>query len=314
MTQRTIILQLLTGASIPFLVSVVLVFACLACDKTDESVEEPVAEAELAGKTPDPESTSPAPDEVSAEDEDEHAENESPENGSEKNMADQATANAQEASIRKLNVVRSGSFVDFVMKAPLENIHGKAPSSVSGSISFRPNDITSLRGKVEVDLIKLSIYQQKRDSADGEFSKEVKNATQNEHMRTWFQISGDAPQSERKKNRVVTFEVTNVTAAKKDVTALSGDTRTLNATVEGKFTLHQITKTKKVPMRFIFSMNSDGSVKSVKIKTSTPVRVSLPQHRIEPRSAFDKLAQKSLAALGQKVATVAPVTISFEAR
>ena len=209
-------------------------------------------------------------------------------------------------------VVSTGrSHVDFVMKAPVEHIHGVAKRSVHGGLRIDPTDISKTSGQIRIDLDKLELFQAVLDEDTGKFTEETKNAKQNAHMKTWFQISKDAPAKMREANRWITLKVNKISKpSANDVTQLQGDARKIKATVEGNFTLHGRTEPKKAAVQATFNYKGDA-LQSVSIRSVRPVSVSLTQHDIQPRSAFDKLAQKTLAALGQKVADTAPVTFRF---
>ncbi len=214
---------------------------------------------------------------------------------------------------RTFSVDTGASNTEFLMEAPLENIHGVAPKAMSGELFVDLMDVTKTTGLVKVDLLKLELFQTKRENEKEKFGEEEKNATQNEHMRTWFQISDDAPAEMREKNRFVEFKIVKVSGVSDaNVGKLSGAQRNITATVAGELRLHGRTtkKTAKVDISFVF----DGDTpKSMKVATQEPVPVGLAEHDVQPRSAFDKLAQKTLGALGQKVAEAAPITFEFTA-
>jgi hypothetical protein len=206
------------------------------------------------------------------------------------------------------------SKVTFQMDAELEKITGRAPDAISGEFFIDLKDVTKTTGLLKVDLDKLSIYQKKRDDAEGEFGEEVKNDKQNEHMRTWFEISEDAPKEVREKNRFVEFKIDKIErASAKDVTKLSGPERTVTATAHGDFRLHGRVTKKAIPVEAVFKFQGD-EVTGVSLKTSEPFGVGLDEHDVRPRSAFNKLADKTLDALGAKVAKVAKVTLELSAK
>jgi hypothetical protein len=166
---------------------------------------------------------------------------------------------------------------------------------------------------VRVDLDPLEIFQRKRASTDEDLGEETKNETQNEHARTWLQIAGDAPQEVRDANRYAQFNVAEVTdVSANDVLAMEGNERVATLSATGDFRLHGRTtrKTARLELRFQF----DGSSpRSVAVRTLEPVNVGLGEHDVHPRSAFDRLAQSTLATLGEKVAEAAPITFELRA-
>lgn len=214
----------------------------------------------------------------------------------------------------KFEVEQKSSHVDFLMAAPIERIHGKAPGSVSGDLYIDLSDLTKSNGLVKVDLDKLVVYQSKRKTAHDKFGTEHKNDRQNEHMKTWLQISDDAPPAIREQNRYVEFKIDRIdSASHKDVLDMKGSERKVTMTVSGDFRLHgrKVKQTAKLTATFKF----DGAKPTgVHIQTDDPVLVSLEAHDIKPRETFEKLAQKTLSALGSKVADKAPVTLDFDAK
>lgn len=224
-----------------------------------------------------------------------------------------APAQANTELSKKLTVDTTSSEVDFLMEAPLENIHGKAPESMQGELFVDFNDVTKSDGLIKIDLMKLELFQSKRESKGDAFGDEQKNEKQNRHMRTWLQISEDAPEEVREDNRWIELKVTRVAnPSESNILKMEGDERTITADVTGDFRLHgrKTEKTAKVEITFLFEGQEP---RGMKVRSLEPIDVGLAEHEVRPRSAFDKLAQKTLSALGEKVADAAPVEIQFEA-
>ncbi|MEM9194063.1 MAG: hypothetical protein AAGF12_33115 [Myxococcota bacterium] len=214
---------------------------------------------------------------------------------------------------RMFAINSSGSKVDFVMEAPLENIHGVAEDSIAGDLFIDLNDITNSRGLVKIDLDQLELFQQKRESEEDEYGEEVKDDTQNAHAKTWFQISEDTPEEVRSANRYIQFNIKSISeASASNILEMEGNERTVTMTVTGDFRLHSRTVEQTAKLEFVFTFDGDEP-ESVRIRTTEPVAVSLRDHEIRPRSAFDQLAEATLSALGQKVAESAPVTFELTA-
>jgi hypothetical protein len=214
---------------------------------------------------------------------------------------------------QSFSVNQAASKVSFQMDAELEEISGRAPQSVSGSLHVDLQDITRSTGLIKIDLLQLSIYQKKRGSADEEFGEEVKNDKQNEHMRTWLQISSDGPADQVELNRYVEFKLEKIESqAEKNPSKLSGDTRRLDLTVTGSLRLHGRSTTHTFPAEAVFSFSGD-KVQKLQVTSKEPIGVDLEKHDVRPRSAFDQLAEKTLSALGAKVAKVAQVSLQLEA-
>jgi hypothetical protein len=197
------------------------------------------------------------------------------------------------------------------MKAPIENIHGVATKAIHGELMVDPNELSATRGQIRIDLDRLELFQSKLDEKTGAFSSENKSEKQNEDMKAWFEISEDTPAQVRERNRWATFDLQNVTVPSgSDLATLQGAERNVRAHITGSFTLHghQAPVSADVSLSFGFV---GEELKSIRVSSISPVRVGLEQYDIRPRSAFEKLAAKTLGALGQKVADTAPVTFSF---
>jgi hypothetical protein len=214
---------------------------------------------------------------------------------------------------RAFVVERSSSKVDFTMDAELEKIFGRAPGALTGELFIDLKDVTKSTGLVKVDLDQLSIFQKTRKQADQDFGEETKNEKQNQDMRNWFEIESDAPADAREKNRWVEFKIEKVTdASASDVTALPSAERKVTLTVSGDFRLHQRVSKRSAKLQALFKFDGDKP-RSVHLSTIEPVAVGLEQHDVRPRKAFATLADKTLEALGAKVAKVAMVTFEFDA-
>ncbi len=210
-------------------------------------------------------------------------------------------------------VATDGSAVDFIMEAPLENIHGRAPSSVNGELSLDLANLASSTALVRIDLLQLEVLQQKRETADQAFGEEVRSETQNEHVRTWFEISPDAPADVREANRWAEFRVERVdNVSEANVTGMSGDERVVQATLHGQLRVHGHTVPKSARVELTFTYEGANAT-GVRVRSLEPVSVGLEEYDVRPRSAFGTLAERTLAALGEKVATSAPVTFDFRA-
>jgi len=217
------------------------------------------------------------------------------------------------ASSRTFSLDRSSSNVEFLMEAPLENIHGVADQSMEGDLFVDLTDLTESRGLIRIDIDGLEILQRRRPSDGEELGEETRNERQNEHMRTWFQISDDAPDEVRNANRYAQFNITRVSdASAASVLDMEGAERVITATVHGDFRLHARTTQQSARLELTFAFEVDNPV-SMRVRTLEPVPVGLDDHAIRPRSAFGALAEATLTTLGQKVAEAAPITFEFTA-
>lgn len=208
----------------------------------------------------------------------------------------------------------ASSKVGFEMQAPIEKITGEAPGSVSGELFLDLTDVTRSTGLVKVDLEKLTLYQERRDDEQGAFGERKKNDLQNEHARTWLEISPDTPADVRAANRYVEFRVEKVeNPSTRDLTGLPGEERTLTAEIVGDFRLHGRKNPKRAKVELRLRMAGDRP-ESLAVRTLEPLAVGLEEYDVRPREAFGKLAQKTLGALGSKVAASAPLEVEFAAR
>lgn len=225
-----------------------------------------------------------------------------------------APAKPASAGARRFMVQTSSNAVTWVMNAPLEKIYGDVPGGVSGEVFVDLTDVTKTTGLVNINISSLELFQQKRDDEKGEYGPKEKVALQNEHARAWLEISADTPEDVRKKNEVVEFKITSVTTAgDKDISKMTGERRTLSAQVTGDLVLHgrKTVKTADVEVTVIYAGEEPTGLV---IKTTKPIIVGLEEHDVRPREAFGKLAAKTLSALGNKVASEAPVELNLTAR
>lgn len=217
------------------------------------------------------------------------------------------------ATARKFTVATSSSAVTWVMNAPLEKIYGTVPNGASGELFVDLTDVTKTTGLVQVNLKTFELSQQKREDEKGEYGAKETIPTQNEHARAWLEISPDTPADVRAKNEVIEFKIKSVTTAgEKDVTKMTGDSRVVTAQVVGDFVLHgrQVSKTADVEVTFTFA---GDQATAARIRTTKPIIVGLEEHDVRPREAFGKLAAKTLAAVGNKVASEAPIELDLTA-
>jgi polyisoprenoid-binding protein YceI len=215
------------------------------------------------------------------------------------------------ASARRFVVDTSSSKVDFIMKAPIENIHGIATKSMHGELTVDPNDLSATQGQIKIDLDRLEVFQSKLDEETGVFTEETRSEKQNKDMKAWFEISDDVPAGVRERNRWITFTVEKVAVQSgNDLAQLQGAERKVKGRISGNFTLHGHSAMITTDVNLSFRFEGD-ELRSIRVSSNHPVQVDLARYDVRPRSAFEKLAAKTLGALGQKVAESAPVTFSF---
>jgi hypothetical protein len=225
-----------------------------------------------------------------------------------------APAKPAAAKATALAVEAAASRVTFLMEAPIEKISGEAPGSVEGELFVDPEDLTQSTGLVRVDLDKLTLYQEQREDEKAAFGARKKNEKQNEHARTWLEISPDVPEDVRKANRFAEFKILRIeNPSEKSLAAKGAGEHQITAVVVGDFRLHGRKNEKRAPVELTLK-TSDKGLESVAVKTTEPFQVGLEEYDVRPREAFGKLAQKTLDALGSKVAKSAPLSVEFTAR
>lgn len=222
---------------------------------------------------------------------------------------------AKPAMSQTFAVETTGSKVTFLMNAPLEKIHGEAADAVTGDLHIDLSDVSKSTGLIKADLDKLVLYQQKREDEKAEYGERVKSDKQNEHARAWLEIGEDAPKDVREKNRWVEFKIDKITNVQPqvDITKLTGAERKITAMAMGDVRLHGRVSQRRALIEAVFAFEGDKP-KSVTIKTTEPMTVSLEEHDVKPREAFGKLAQATLETLGSKVAKEAPIELELTAK
>jgi hypothetical protein len=227
-----------------------------------------------------------------------------------------ALSPAQPAAAKASAVaIDSGSSrVSFSMAAPVEKISGEAPGSVEGELFVDLEDVMRSTGLVRVDLDKLTLYQERRADEMSSFGEKKKNDTQNQHARTWLEISDDVPEELRRANRYAEFKILRLEQpSEKNILQKGAGEQRITAIVVGDFRLHGRKNEKRVPVELVFRLSTTG-LEALTVKTREPLPIGLEEYDVRPREAFGKLAQKTLDALGSKVAKTAALQVEFSAR
>ncbi|MGK3986540.1 hypothetical protein WME99_26075 [Sorangium sp. So ce136] len=207
---------------------------------------------------------------------------------------------------------RASSKVELAMDAPREQIRGRIQGAAAGTLQVDPADVTRTTGLITVDLSTLELFQTAVGD-DGKPGEEKKSDLQNEHARTWLEISKDTPDAVREKNEKAQFAIRSIsTSGEKDLTKMSGAERTVTVTASGDFLLHQRQSPRTVELIATFRYEGDR-LAGLTVKTAKPFAVGLAEHDVRPREAFGKLAQKTLEVLSPKVAKEAMVSLELSA-
>ncbi|WP_437518505.1 hypothetical protein [Sorangium sp. So ce1099] len=207
---------------------------------------------------------------------------------------------------------RASSKVELAMDAPREKIRGRIQGAAAGTLQVDPADVTRTTGLITVDLSTLELFQTAVGD-DGKPGEEKKSDLQNEHARTWLEISKDTPDDVREKNAKAQFAIRSIsTSGEKDLTKMSGAERTVTVTASGDFLLHQRQSPRTVELIATFRYEGDR-LAGLTVNTAKPFAVGLAEHDVRPREAFGKLAQKTLEVLSPKVAKEAMVSLELSA-
>ncbi|AUX45852.1 hypothetical protein SOCE26_073480 [Sorangium cellulosum] len=207
---------------------------------------------------------------------------------------------------------RANSKVELIMDAPQEKIRGRIEGAAEGTLHVDPADVTRTTGLITIDISPLELLQTGMGD-DGKPGQEKKSDLQNEHARTWLEISKDTPADVREKNTRAQFAIKSIsTSGEKDLSKLSGAERSVTVTASGDLLLHQRQAPKTVELVATFTYEGDRLAR-VAVKTAKPFAVGLAEHDVRPREAFGKLAQKTLEVLSPKVAKEAMVSLEFTA-
>ncbi len=213
---------------------------------------------------------------------------------------------------KKLAIDKASSKVEFMMEAPQEKIRGRVSGATEGELQIDPSDLTKTTGLIAVDIGGIELFQAVADDK-GKFAEEKKSDLQNEHARTWLEISPDTPEADRKKNARVEFAIRKIDGvSEKDATKLTGAERKVTLKASGDFLLHGRKTQKTIELEATLRYEGDKLV-GVGVRSTKPFAIGLEEHDVKPREAFGKLAQKTLQALSPKVAAEAQVSIELSA-
>jgi hypothetical protein len=220
------------------------------------------------------------------------------------------TEEVEASPVVDLHVGRE-SQVSLEMDAPLERINGHVKRGVSGTLRLDLSDTRRTHGRVRVDLQELVLTRQPRSASTGRLEAEPEvNDKQNEHMRLWLEISEDAPEQAREKNRQAEFEIERLDQVSLPRLDPAAKPSSITAIAIGRFRLRGLERTKQVPISASFDWK-DGRLAAVTVTTLQPLAVDLLEHDVQPRQGFGRLAAKTLEALASKVAPIASIEIEL---
>ncbi len=224
-----------------------------------------------------------------------------------------AAPRKKSAGAAKLEIEQQSSKVSFTMDAPLEKITGEVNGATKGTLHVDVKDLSKSTAHLFVDISGIELFQRKRASNDDPYGEKKKVAMQNEHARNWLEIGPDVPAKIKARNIRAEFTLSLAKPDSRDLTILSGITRTIKGTVTGDFLLHGRSSKRSAQIEATFTMKGNEP-QSVHIKTIKPFVVDLAEHDVRPRTAFDKFAAKTLEMMAPKVAKEAMVDIDLTAK
>jgi polyisoprenoid-binding protein YceI len=218
------------------------------------------------------------------------------------------SAKPASATANTFSIDPASSKASWEMVAPIEKIFGEISAGISGDLSIDPKDVTKTTGLLTADIGKIDLFQQKREDEKSDFGEKKHNDKQNEHARQWLEIDPDQKEDARKKNSVAQFSIMKVTTDTPDLTKLTGNERKISGTMTGSLLLHGHKAEKSMKFEATFTFDGDKP-KKVVVETKEPMKISLDEFDVKPHDA----AGKTLKALDSKVASDAPVMITFTA-
>jgi hypothetical protein len=202
------------------------------------------------------------------------------------------------------------SSLEMTMLAELENIHGSGNRGLTGRISFDPRNVLTASGSIRFDLTRLQLLHAIKRGDTEEMGEPRLSSKQNDDMRIWLEIASDTPAEMLKRYRYATFTFDRVKkAVPASLPSEPGEHRLL-LIVEGAFDLHGHTVTKTVLLNATVTQTAAG-VTQVRASTAEPLTISLGEHDVRPRTAFGILADRTLEAMGKKVAKTPQVHLEL---
>jgi polyisoprenoid-binding protein YceI len=191
--------------------------------------------------------------------------------------------------------VASAGTATFLIDAPLEKIKGRW-NRFGGRLNIDFSDLNATRGEVTMDLSTLKTTT---------FGNPGKDGRQTGHALNWMEIGPDVTPELRKKNMTARFVIESVSGA-------TGASGTQKVAAKGKLTLHGITLPKTVNLVVTIEGQKDAPT-SVRIKTASPMRVSLKGHDVKPRDLAGRFLAGALERVGEKVTDSTQVMIDVTA-
>lgn len=215
----------------------------------------------------------------------------------------------------------AGSSVGFVIDAPLEKIRGELKDAISGDLFVNMKKVEDSNGRVEVDLEKLNLFEQKRKDEKHAFSESARNEQQNREAREWLQLEareGEIAEEQAKRNRFPKLTLDRLDSpSASDVQALTLPERNVGALARGSLLLHGRTNKAAVKLALTF-VYANGAVQEVRVATSEPFPVALEDYDVNPRNRVGKQVKTIQEALAgeysKKLSAQVLVDVSFSAK
>lgn len=212
-----------------------------------------------------------------------------------------STRAAGPSTSHDFSVDTKASKLKVTMNAELEKIQALNRTGLSGGLRFAPGDLHKCEGQIRFDLLELELVHATARGESGDFGEMLASRKQNDDMRVWLEISSDTPPETLAEYRYATFEWRGVRAATPAVVPEVPGRHVIDMEVAGRLSLHGKLVDRVVSLQLTVE-RSQQRVTSLEVATKKPLVVMLEEHDVRPRSAFGVLADRTLEAMGKKVA------------
>ncbi len=208
---------------------------------------------------------------------------------------------SEQSSPHDFSVETKSSKMNLTMDAELERIRAVSRTGLSGGLHFVPDDLRKCRGRVQFDLLELELTHATVRGDSGKFGEMLASRKQNDDMRAWLEISPDTPPDMLRDYRFASFEWDRVRTATPSTVPKAPGRHTVEMEVVGRLSLHGKHMDRIAFLDVTVERSAQG-VTALEVSTKKPLVIDLEEHDVRPRSAFGVLADRTLDALGKKVA------------
>ena len=216
-----------------------------------------------------------------------------------------AASKSESKAATRWKVDEAGT-ASFTMKGHVETVIKGDTKKMRGQLEIDLADLTKTRGTIECDMTTLAMHT---------FDDEDKNEKQTVDAQTWLEVHdriGDP--AKVKANQWAVYAIRTITSAEPKDLSKGGATRTAKVTAKGELLLHGRKSEHSVDLEATFELDGDKP-KSLKLRTASPLMVSLASHEVEPRDTAGKfLGWAGNAVLRDKVAEDSSVALDLVAK